>query len=266
MQNPEMARSVMSQEIERLLSYDAIAFKNAKFDIDMYLKTARGMPGFQNDQRLKEAVTNLSNRILADPDFVVDVDFAGRAYLQQRFEQQYNTRVANAITDPTGETARLIGNAGIDISQYPDISAIPENVANEIKNVLYTRIVGSREMFENIQMGGRFTPQSMDNLAAVTNLFELIHEEAEMAGPDANAARRVMKLISQGSHISETDDYLTGFYAKYVQTGQLDFSPADLPHLPVGSRKKKLRAICKTHDSKIICHNHFYRRSSRAFN
>jgi hypothetical protein len=73
-------------------------------------------------------------------------------------------------------------------------------------------------MFDQLVVGGKFTPQSMDNMAVMSNVFELIHQEATQGGPNQNAARRVMELIGQGSHISETDAYLAGFHSKYVQT------------------------------------------------
>lgn len=103
---------------------------------------------------------------------------------------------------------------------YSGMDAMPEDVRSAVVNLLYNKsgFFASRELFEQMTIGGRFTPQSMDNLAAISNMFQLIHEEAIDGGPDQNAARRVMEMISQGSHIAETDTYLSGFYAKYVQT------------------------------------------------
>ena len=224
--HPEHARSRLTEELTEYMSYDAIAFKNAPFDIEQLMTTARSMPGYDTDQNLKTAVQNLSQRIAHDPNFIVDVDFSGRLYLERKAEQKVQTYVGQALLDPNSEQARFIQSGGISLfdntgaALYSDLTTMPEDIRGQVKNLLYSKsgFFGSRELFEQISMGGRFTPQSMDNIAAVSNIFELIHQEASSGSADANAARKVMQLISQGSHIAETDAYLTGFYAKYVQT------------------------------------------------
>lgn len=82
--NPEQARTRLAQELTDYLSYDAIAFKNARFDVEQLMTTARSMPGFETDQNLKQALTAFSERITNDPHFIVDVDFSGRVYMRKK--------------------------------------------------------------------------------------------------------------------------------------------------------------------------------------
>jgi len=82
--NPEQARTRLAQELTDYLSYDAIAFKNARFDVEQLMTTARSMPGFETDQNLKQALTAFSERIINDPHFIVDVDFSGRVYMRKK--------------------------------------------------------------------------------------------------------------------------------------------------------------------------------------
>lgn len=224
--NPEQARQRLTQELTDYLSYDAIAFKNARFDVEQLMTTARAMPGFETDQNLKQAVTAFSERISADPHFIVDVDFSGRVYMQRRLSERIENYVGQAILDPASEQARFLQSGGIGLfdntgaALFADYATMPEELKSQIGNLLVSKsgFFASREMFEQMAIGGRFTPQSMDNMAIVSNIFELIHQEAIDGGPDQNAARRVMEMITQGSHISETDAYLSGFFSKYIQT------------------------------------------------
>jgi len=82
--NPEQARATLTQELTDYLSYDAIAFKNARFDVEQLMTTTRAMPGFQTDQNLKQALEAFSTRIANDPHFIVDVDFSGRVYMRKK--------------------------------------------------------------------------------------------------------------------------------------------------------------------------------------
>jgi len=227
--NPAAARAALGAEMEHYLSYDTIAIKNSSFDLPQLIQTAQNTPGYDTDKVFKETVARFSERISTDPSFITDVDFSGRLYMKQKFDNYATNFISAAATPGSPEEIKLSQMAayGVDVADE-----------QQVRNALYAKTVGSAKLFQEIDLGGSFTPNTMENLGLTTNLFELIHAEASSSSaPGSNAAKHVMGLMGQGSHIAETDTLLAGFYAKYVQTGNLDYSPGDLSHLPVGARK-----------------------------
>jgi hypothetical protein len=227
--NPAAARAALGAEMEHYLSYDTLAIKNASFDLRQLIQTAQNTPGYETDKAFRETVLKFSERISSDPSFITDVDFSGRLYMSQKFDEYATSFMAAAATPGSPEAVRLsqIAGYGVDITDE-----------QQVRSALYARTVGSAKLFQEIDLGGSFTPNTMENLGLTTNLFELIHAEASnSSAPGSNAAKKIMQLMGRGSHIAETDTLLAGFYAQYVATGDLDYSPGDLSHLPVGARK-----------------------------
>ena len=227
--NPGAARAALGAEMEHYLSYDTLAIKNAGFDLRQLIQTAQNTPGYEKDKAFRETVERFSERISTDPSFISDIDFSGRLYMKQKFDNYATSFISAAATPDSPEAKKLSQMAayGVDIADE-----------QQVRNALYARTVGSAKLFGEIGLGGNFTPNTMENLGLTTNLFELIHAEASSSSaPGSNAAKKVMALMGRGSHIAETDTLLAGFYAQYVATGDLDYSPGDLSHLPVGARK-----------------------------
>jgi hypothetical protein len=111
--NPDEARQRLAQELTDYLSYDAIAFKNARFDIDQLMTTARSMPGFETDQNLKQALAAFSDKIANDPNFVIDVDFSNRVYMERKLTQKIENYFGQALLNSGGEEARFLESGGI---------------------------------------------------------------------------------------------------------------------------------------------------------
>lgn len=240
--DPTAARNAMVQELEHMLSFDRIAIKNARFDVRMLIRTAEGMPGFEGDDQLQDVVRRFTERAYQDPEFVTDIDFSLRQHMSKVFDNEANRYITAARADMSSPEAQQLLRMGIGEDVLDGTLTGPGDIASfeaEARNFLYSRKMVHQSILEKSeQIGGAFTPAAADNIGLNTNLFELIYKEAADGGPDARAAKDLMNMMTQGSHIAETDVPLAHFIGKYVQTGQLSFRPENLDHLPVSQRAK----------------------------
>jgi len=242
--NPQQAQEEMISVLKKISSYDRRIGKNTFFDIEVLLNTARSMPGAEKNEALQEALKSFEEKAYSK-NFVIDIDNAAKAHLRAKFDEYAKGAFEEAtiiddiirnngvLTKEQENLRRMLRRAGLELG---DAEMPAESL---VRDALYARKVGARQLFEELEMsklGRGFTPNSMNNIVATTNLFQLIHDEALGNGPNSGAAETLMRLITGGSHVAETDDLLTGFLAQYVHTGQLDFSPENLDHLPVGTR------------------------------
>ena len=238
--NPKAAQAALQAEFEHMLTFDTIAAKNAKFDVRMLLKTAMEMPGYQDNEEFRDVVTRFADRAYNDASFVSDIDVSTRMHFQRKFDDYAKTFIGSATTDTTSKEALQLSKMGISI---PDVTtADPSQIKEfeaEARNFLYSRRMAARNLLESAELGGSFTPQAMNNIGLNSNLFELIYREAAESGTDARAAKDLMNMMARGSHVAETDVPLAHFVGKYIQTGQLDFDPENLDHLPAGVNRVK---------------------------
>lgn len=238
--SPQEAQRAMNDLIQYFLSYDRIVAKNANFDISTIIQTARNIPGAENNQALLASIDAFEQRAYNDASFVSDIDVSLRNHLKAKFDDYAENFINQARAGGTPE-ALVVQRAGVDLA---DEAAV--------RNLIYAQKVGSKELFESLEMGkaGRgFTPQSMNNIILNTNLLDLVHQDAFSHGPNSGAARTLFNLLSGGSHVAETDDYLAGFVAQYVQTGALDFDTGSLSHLPTGRANFILQTRAKIRQS-----------------
>jgi hypothetical protein len=238
--DPKAAQAALHAEFEHMMTFDTIAAKNAKFDMRMLVKTAMEMPGYGEDESFRNIVTEFTERVYNDPNFVTDIDVSTRLHFQRKFDEYATTFIGAATSDATSEQAIQLQKMGISIPDVTtaDASQIKEFEA-DARNFLYSRRIAARNLLESAELGGSFTPRAMNNIGLNSNLFELIYREAAESGTDARAAKDLMNMMARGSHVAETDVPLAHFVGKYIQTGQLDFSPENLNHLPAGVNRVK---------------------------
>jgi hypothetical protein len=256
------AQKAMNDMIQYFLQYDRIIAKNADFDVSTIIQTARNLPGAANNQALMASVDAFEKRAYSDASFVSNIDISLRAHLKAKFDDYADNYISQARAG-SSDQLRALTAAGIDVADEA-----------EIRNFLYAKKVGAKELFESLEIGksGRgFTPSAMNNLIGTTNLLELIHQDAFSTGPNSGSAKTLYNLLSGGSHVAETDDYLAGFVAQYVQTGRLDFDTGSLNHLPVGranfvrmTRKKIAQSASPTMTTNIADVDHLTKTARKA--
>jgi len=265
--DPEAARKAMNDLMQYFLQYDRIIAKNADFDIRTISQTARSIAGATDDSAFMETIQAFETRAYNDASYVSNIDVSLRAHMKAKFDDfadSFITRSAVAGSDEALELSRAF-----DISQGAPTQA-------EIRNFLYAKKIGAKELFESLdssmgKAGRGFTPAAMNNLVATTNFLDLIHQDAFSHGPNSGAAGDLMRLLSGGSHVAETDDYLAGFMAQYVQTGRLDFDPGNLNHLPAGranfireTRRRIAQSASPTMTTNIADVSHLTRAGTKA--
>lgn len=256
------AQKAMNELLQYFLQYDRIVAKNANFDISTIIQTARNLPGASNNQALMASIEAFEQRAYSDASFVSDIDVSLRTHMKARFDQYADDFIRQARAG-SAEQVRTLTSAGIDVADEA-----------EIRNFLYAKKVGAKELFESLEIGksGRgFTPAAMNNLIGTTNLLELVHEDAFSRGPNSASAKTLYDLLRGGSHVAETDDYLAGFVAQYVQTGRLNFDTGSLDHLPVGranfvrmTRKKIAQSASPTMTTNIADVDHLTKTARKA--
>ena len=106
--NPAAARAALGAEMEHYLSYDTLAIKNASFDLRQLIQTAQNTPGYETDKAFRETVLRFSERISSDPSFITDIDFSGRLYMSQKFDE-YATSFMAAAATPVNSHGLLSG-------------------------------------------------------------------------------------------------------------------------------------------------------------
>lgn len=238
--NPQKAQEEMIAVLKKISSYDRLIGKNIAFDIEVLRNTAAGIPGAEKSEALQEALKIFDEKVNSG-DFAVDIDRAVRLHLGAKFDEYARDTFETAkrihefgaLNQEEKDLERMLQRAGYSLGGPDDLDE------SMFRNALYARKIGSIRLFEELEMsknGRGFTANAMNNIAATTNLFELIYNEALGNGPNSGAAETLMRLITGGSHVAETDDYLAAFVAQYTYTGQLTFSPENLDNLPVDAR------------------------------
>lgn len=173
--------------IRQLLDADRIAGHNVHFDIDKITQTMMQMKGFESHTS-KMGGAKEALRLL-----------------YEKIDE------GNYLVD-TLETTRTYLNQEvnnfIDLSKQMDVDDISER---------YVRNLFSEDILARVHIGGAAAPFSMENIALNTNLFELIEKDGK--------AEELFKLITKGSHVSETDVHLQTYVANYVQSGELKIWP-----------------------------------------
>ena len=265
--DPEAARKAMNELMQYFLQYDRIIAKNADFDIRTISQTARSIAGATDDSAFMETIQAFETRAYNDASYVSNIDVSLRAHMKAKFDDFADSFIARSAVAGSDEALEL--SRAFDISQRDPTQA-------EIKNFLYAKKIGAKELFESLdssmgKAGRGFTPAAMNNLVATTNFLDLIHQDAFSHGPNSGAAGDLMRLLSGGSHVAETDDYLAGFMAQYVHTGRLDFDPGNLNHLPVGranfireTRRRIAQSASPTMTTNIADVSHLTRAGTKA--
>lgn len=163
---------------------DIVAGHNVQFDIQRIMMSVSGLDEFYQDKEAVELLTKFQK--MSDQGKVMNSLDIARDYL---------TRQA------------------VDIAE----SAGPDEV---IKTQRLISTMFAPETLARASIGGSATPFSIGNIAAQTNLLELIESKGGTVGSDiiSNLSRG-----GAGAHQANVDTLLTNFMMQFIHTGELQY-------------------------------------------
>jgi hypothetical protein len=172
---------------ERMLSADRVAGHNIGFDLDMLARTAMAQNGFST---YKTGGFTAAERLAQ-----IDDKIAGGNYL---VDTLHSTRIF--LRDQAQQ-------------------AVEKSVPLDKRSAEFVKKLLPSEVSTNIRLGGSAKFAGVGEFVMNTNFFELLEND------NPQHAERIFELITQGSHIAETDIHLQSYIGKFLhekaETGQL---------------------------------------------
>jgi hypothetical protein len=171
---------------ERMLNADRVAGHNIGFDLDMMARTAMAQEGFST---YKTGGFTAAERLEQ-----INEKIAGGDYLVDTLQ---STRAF--LKDQAQEAIKTV--------------SLDKRSAEFAKTLL------ASEVSTNVKLGGAAKYAGVGEFVMNTNFFELLESDSPQH------AERIFELITQGSHIAETDIHLQSYIGKFLhektETGQL---------------------------------------------